>query len=122
MGDVRVNPVLIQQIDGINLQALERAFDGLLDMLGPTIHGCHSGPIVAATQIEPELGGDHHFATERRKRLAHEFFVGERAVYLRGVKEGDAAVHRGVEKIGHLLLVFGGPVGKAHAHAAEPQS
>ena len=39
-GHVPVNPVLIRQADGIHLQPLERAFDGLLDVLGPTIHTC----------------------------------------------------------------------------------
>src|SRR5271157_1058886 len=59
---------------------------------------------------------------ERRKRLAHEFFVRERAVDFGRVEERDAAVHCGMEKIGHLLLIFGRTVGKAHAHAAEPES
>src|SRR5207245_9910594 len=48
---VRVNPMLIQQVDGINLQPLERPFDGLLDVLGPTVQPCRSRPIIVATQI-----------------------------------------------------------------------
>ena len=34
---VRVNPVLIEQVDGLDLEPLERAFDGLLDVLRPAI-------------------------------------------------------------------------------------
>jgi hypothetical protein len=75
--------------------------------------------MIGATYIEAELGGDHDFAAERRKRLAHEFFVEEWAVDLGGIEEGDAAVNGGVEKIRHLLFVFGRAVGKAHALAAE---
>ena len=36
-GHVRVNPMLIEQVDDINLEPLERAFDGLLDVLRPAI-------------------------------------------------------------------------------------
>ena len=34
---VRVNPVLIEQVDDIDLEPLERALDGLLDMLWPAV-------------------------------------------------------------------------------------
>src|SRR5207249_1250446 len=34
---VRVNPVLIEQIDDVGLEALERGFGDLLDVLWPTI-------------------------------------------------------------------------------------
>ena len=50
----------------------EWPFNGLVDLLGPSIQACHSRPIIAATKIESELGGDHHFVMERRKRLAHD--------------------------------------------------
>ncbi len=42
--------------------------------------------------VEAELGGDHDLVAERRQRLADEFLVGERAVDLGGVEEGDAAL------------------------------
>src|SRR5579862_7157700 len=100
--------MLIEQVNGINLQPLERPFHGPLDLLRPTVYTCRSRAIIAAAQIESELGGDHHSALERRKRLAHQFFVGEWTIDLGGVKERDAAVHGGVEKSGHLLLIFGG--------------
>ena len=69
-GHVRINPMLIEQVDGLDPEPLERAFDGLLDVLRPAIQARRSRPIIAATQIEPELGGDHHFArgTERALR------------------------------------------------------
>ena len=34
---VRVNAMLIEQVDGLDLEPLERAFDGLLDVLRPAV-------------------------------------------------------------------------------------
>ena len=34
---VRVNPVLIEQVDRLDLEPLERAFDGLLDVFRPAV-------------------------------------------------------------------------------------
>jgi hypothetical protein len=87
-GHLRVNTVLIEQIDGLDLESLERGLSDLLDMLWPTIHA-HLLPI--GTKFEPEFGGDHHLPTEGSKRFAHQFFIGERAVRFSGVEEGDAA-------------------------------
>ena len=39
-GHVRVNAVLIEQIDGIDLEPLERALGGLLDVLRPAVQTC----------------------------------------------------------------------------------
>src|SRR5271156_2530757 len=77
------------------------------------------GPIIAATQVETKLGGDHHLAAKRSEGFAHKLFVRKRAVHFGGVKECDAAVHCRMEKIGHLLLIFGRAVAKAHSHAAQ---
>ena len=120
---VRVNPVLIEQIDGIDLEPLERALDGLLDVLRPAVQArrtLHTARIEIRIEVEPEFGGDHHLLAERSEGFAHEFFVGERAVDFGGVEERDAAFDGGAKKSGHLLLVFGRAVGKAHSHAAEP--
>src|SRR5271157_1372005 len=117
-----VHTVLIVEIDGINPEPLQRPFDGLLDVLGPAIHACRSRPMIGATKIEPEFGGDHYLPAEGSEGFADEFFVQERAVDFCGVKECDAAFNGSTEKRGHLLLVFGRAVGKTHSHAAEPQS
>ena len=118
---VRVDAVLIEQVDGLDLEPLERALDGLLDVLRPAVQPRRARPLIAAAQVEPELGGDHHLLAEGSEGLAHEFFVRERAVDLGGVEERDAAFDGRPEQGGHLLLVLGRAVGKAHAHAAEPE-
>ena len=99
-GHVGVNPMLIQQVDALHPEPFERSFHGLLDVLGLAIHACRSRPIIAAAQIEPKLGGDHHFAAVGRQRFAYKFFVDEWAVNFGGVKEGDAAFDGGVEESG----------------------
>ncbi len=94
-GYARVHSVLIQQIDDINLQSLKRPFDGLLYVLGLAVHTGRPGLVIFASEVETKLGGDHHFAAIGGKRLAHEFFVGERTVDFGGVEESDAAIHGG---------------------------
>jgi len=121
---VRVNPMLIQQIDSIHLQPLQRPFDGLLDVLGATIHFWRSRPMIvartiAATQIEPELGGNHHPVANRRERFTHECFIGERPIHLSRIEERDAPIDGGAQKRNHLLFIFRLSVREAHAHAAE---
>ena len=101
------------------MQPLERAFDRLLDVLRPAVHAGRSRPFIAAAQVEPELGGDHHLSAKRSQRFAHQLFVDERPVDFGGVKECDAALHGRVQQRRHLLLIFGRAVRKAHSHAAE---
>src|SRR5258708_30158829 len=74
---VRINPMLIQEINCADLEPLERALDCMLDVLRPAVQARRAGPRIAATEIEPELGGDHHLLAELSKGFAHEFFVGE---------------------------------------------
>ena len=44
--------------------------------------------------VEAELGGDHHPVAHRPQRLADHLLVGEGAIDLGGVEEGDAALDR----------------------------
>src|ERR1022692_1498482 len=118
---VRVDAVLIEQIDGVGLESLERGLGDPLDVVWPAVQA-HPTRRPVGTKFEPELRGGHHLSTERSEGFAHEFFVCERAVHFGGIEECDAAVHGCPEKRGHLLLVFGRTVRKAHSHAAEPES
>jgi hypothetical protein len=51
----------------------------------------------SASIVIPNFGGDHHLPGERSESFADECFVGERAVDLRRVEEGDAELDRIVE-------------------------
>ena len=114
--DVRVDAVLVEQVDRVGAQSLQRALDAAADRLGAAVERARSDRTL---QVEPELRRDHDLVADRLERLADELLVGERAVDLRGVEEGDAAVDGGADQRDHLLLVRGRTEGVAHAHAPE---
>lgn len=80
--------MLIEQIDDIGLEPLERGRRNLFDVLRPAIQAA----LLARTPIdvEAELGCDHDLLADRGKRLAHQFLVGERAVDFGGVEKRNA--------------------------------
>ena len=92
---VRIDAVLIEQIDAIGLQPLQRGLGDLPDVLGPAVQ---AGSADRWPNFEAELGGDHDLVAERRERLADQLLVGERAVDLGGVEEGDAALDGGADQ------------------------
>src|SRR5690242_20345089 len=118
-GYVRIDSVLIKQIDGVYLEALKRFLGDLFDALRTAIETCPSGTSVGV-KLETELCGDHHPSPKGRQRLPHQFFVGKWSIDLGRVEEGDATVHRSMKKRDHLRLVANRFIPKGHAHAAEP--
>ncbi len=88
-GHVRVDAVLIEQVNDVGLEAFERRFSDFLNVRRPTVQsGLFAGIRI---NFEAELCGDGHLVTKRRERFADELFVGERAVDFGGIEEGDAA-------------------------------
>jgi hypothetical protein len=79
-------------------------------------------PLLARIRIdvEAELGGDHDVVAEGLQGFAHEFLVGEWAVDLGGVEEGDATLDGRADQRDPLVLVCGWAVAEAQSHAAEP--
>ena len=102
-GHVRVDAMLIEQVDGLDLEPLERALDDLLDVLRPAVQARLPRPLVVSAEVEPELGGDDHLPAEGGEGLAHQLLVRERAVDLGGVEERDAAFDGRPEQRSHLL-------------------
>jgi hypothetical protein len=93
-------------------------FRDLLDVLGPTVEA-----ISRSIGIDPEskFCGDYNVLSERSEGLTHEFFVGERAISLGGVKKCYAAFHGGPYEGDHFHFVSGWAIIVAHAHAAQPE-
>ena len=105
---VRVNTVLVEQIDDIHFEPFERGLGDLLDVLGSAVQSLPAGTSIRI-EVEAELGGDHHLPAEGGEGFADKFFVRERTVDLSGIEECDAAFDGGTEQRDHLLLVCGGP-------------
>src|SRR5436309_894896 len=90
----RINTMLIVEINGLESESLEGALGTLPDLVGPTLHNL----LAARIDLDPELRGDHHLATNGREGFTHELFVGERAVDFSGVEECDATFYRGPDE------------------------
>ena len=103
-GRVGIDAVLVEQVNGIRLQTLQRAFDDLLYVLGATI-GCCPLAIVAGIGLESELGSNHDIFAEGSESFAHDLFIDERAIHFGSVEEGDTALLRRSDRSldsGHL--------------------
>src|SRR6266404_1703308 len=87
---VRINAMLIEEIDVVGVQSLERGFGHLLDVLGPTIH---AHLLSLGTKFEAEFGCDHYLTAKGSERFAYKFFVCEWAVHFGSVEERYAAFY-----------------------------
>ena len=119
-GHVRIDAVLVEQIDGLHPQPLERGFGDLLDMLGPAVQPRPAGATIRV-ELEPELCGDHHLPAERLQRFADQLFVGVGTIDFCCIEERDAAFHGCLQERDHLLPVSHRAVAEAHPHAAKPE-
>lgn len=78
-----------------------------------------SKPEVESPSLKPKLGGEHDLIAKRRDGLADQLFVREGPVGLRGVEEGDSLLERASDERERALLLDGGPVREAEAHAPQ---
>jgi len=93
---VGIYAVLIEQVDDIGLEALERCLGDFLDVFSGRLS--LGGPTRVSGQVPPlgsgfatELGGDHHLVTKWSPApFAHEFFVCEGTIAFGGVEKCDA--------------------------------
>ena len=116
-GHVRVDAVLVEQVDAVGPEPLERRLRDLPDVLGPAVEA----RLLPALDLEAELGGDHHPVADGGEGLADEFLVRERAVDLGGVEERDPEIDGRPDQRDPLLLLDGRAVAEAQAHAAEAE-
>src|SRR5580704_17006618 len=112
--------MLVEQIYDIDPQPFERPLCDLFDVLWPTIEGAPLASVVGVG-LPSELRRDDDFPAKRGERFAYQLFVDERAIYLGRIEERDTSFHGSVQQRNHLLLVFRGPIGPTHSHAAEPK-
>src|SRR5271165_486961 len=89
---VRVNTVLIEQIDAVHPEALKRGLDHLPDMLRLAIEPLTL--LCPRINVEAKLCGDDHLVTHGSQRFADEFLVDEWAIHFSGIEEGFPSVPR----------------------------
>src|SRR5262245_37532507 len=112
--DVRVDPVLIEQVDVIGSEPLERGIGHLPDALRPAVQ---TRSRVAV--LEAELGRNDDMIANRRKSFAYQLLVCERPVSLGGVKECDTTLKGRPQQSDGRLFVRCRTVAKAQPHAAK---
>jgi len=83
---VRINTVLIEQIDVVGPEPFERGLSYLLNVRRPAIEPRKG------VNVESEFGGNHHLLAEGSNSFANQLFVRERTVNFGGVEEYDPAV------------------------------
>ena len=110
-----VDTVLVEQVNDVGFEPLQRRFGDRPDVFRPAVDADR----FAFFKLEPELGGDHHLVAHRRKRCANQFLVDPGAVDLRRVEEVDAQFDGRSQQRRHLGDIFRPAVGRTHPHAAE---
>src|SRR5262249_27159724 len=113
---IRINPVLIQQINHIGLQSLKGSLDHFLDVLRPAIQASLSA---FGIELECKLGGDHHLLAERCDGFAQKLLVLVRTVSLGGVEKCHTTFERSSNERDSRFLLHGWPITEAQPHAAE---
>src|SRR5262245_39772270 len=109
--------MLIEQIDPIGLQALQRGLGDLANVCRPAVQ---SG-LLAVLEPEPELRRDRDPVADRPERFADELLVREWPVHLGGVEESDPAVDSGTDDRDAVVAARRPSVAGADAHATEAQ-
>jgi len=112
------DPVLVEQVDHLDSQPLQRFFGHLPDAFGATVEPVRTAR-AGGIKVVTKLGGDDDVFLERLQRLAHDLFVGEGAVDLGGVEEGNAPLYRRSDERDHLLTFRSRATVMVQAHAAE---
>ena len=72
----RVDTVLVEQVDNVGPQPLQRCLGNLPDVLRAAVQASSTLSRLGI-DVEAELGGDHHLLTEGGKGFADELFVDE---------------------------------------------
>ena len=89
---LRINAMLVEQINVFNLQAPQRSFDGFANMFRAAV-----GPgDLAILDTKSKLGSDDGLFPPPFERPPHQLFIDEGAVDLGGVKEIQSQFERAV--------------------------
>ena len=115
---IGIDAVLIEEIDAIGPQPLQRCVRHVADVLGAAVEAGHARRSV---DVEAELRGDHHAVADRRECFADELLIGERAVHFGRIEERDPSVDGGPDDGDAVWTRQGTAVTLADPHAPETE-
>ena len=113
---VRVDAVLVVEIDDIDAQAPKARLTGDRNIFGTPI-----GSLAAAAADIAEFCRQNHLGAPTLDGLADEFLIMAVAVGVRRIEQRDAAIQR-LANDGNAGFVIAGAIGAGKRHAAEPDS
>jgi hypothetical protein len=116
--DLRIDTMLVKQIDAIGLQPFERSLGNFHDVLGPAIN---ADLFAVRVNLEPEFGRDNDLIANGCKRFTDDVLVGERTINFGCVKERDAAFDGASNDSDRFRLAQRFAISSAQAHAAKPK-
>src|SRR5579863_2842882 len=113
-GHIRINTMLVKQIDCVGVETLQRSFGDRPDSFRAAIEALRRYSV-----FEAELGCDNDLVANGLQRFSDYLFVRERTICLGSVEEGYPTVIGGADDLDGIPLVDGRAVTKAKAHAAK---
>ena len=113
---LRINAMLVVQIDDIDAESLEGSVARSLHVFRPTAHGPERRIVLFADIAE--LGGEKDTVALAANSFANELLIVANAVHIRGVEKVDAKFDRAMDGRGRPGIVSLA-VELAHAHAAK---
>ena len=90
--NLRINAVLVEQVNIFNLQASQRSVDDLADMFRAAVGPAH----LATLDAKPKLCSDDGLFPPALECPSHQLFIDEGAVDFRRVKEIESQLERTV--------------------------
>src|SRR5438067_546630 len=113
---VRVNPVLIIEIDDIEIEPAQTSFASLLYIIGLAADAAKLR--LGWVAQNSELGCDDDLFAMPSQRAADQLFISVRSIHVRGIEKSDAELER-ARNCGERFFIIAAAIEVRHAHAAE---
>src|ERR1700675_5173537 len=115
---IRIDAVLVVEVDVLDAQPLQTSFAGLFHVVGLAAYAADVG--IAGIADNSELCGQHEFVALALDRASDEFFILVWSVDVGGIEEVDAEFERAMNGRDRFGVIASG-VKLRHAHAAEAE-
>ena len=119
---IRVNPMLVIEVDVVRTQTTQRTFHRFTDCFGTA--GQTDGTrrriqIGCLGQVITKLGGDDNLVPDRLQRLPYHVLILAIAIYLGGIKESHPQIYCLAYRFYHILTVGIRRITLCKSHAAQ---